>query len=134
MGVGVPANGVFVGMGVGVPAKGVGVFGVPVGDGGVGVAVGRSGVGLIAVELSPEVGVCVGGVPVTTGVGVIGIGFGSVGAGVGIPANGVEVGVGENFPLPGSVGVWHPGSPESTIPIASVQQKSAPRLRSTDAS
>ena len=55
-----------------------------------------------------------------------------MGAGVGVPAYGVKVGVGVNIPLPGSVGVWHPGSPEQRIPIASAHERSVPRFRLTD--
>jgi hypothetical protein len=118
----VPANGVFVG---------AGVFGVAVGAGDVGVGLGGAGVGVggFGVDPSPGVGVGLGGVPVTTGVGVIGYGFGKVGVAVGVPAKGVEVGVGVKIPLPGSVGVWQPGSQEHRIPIASALQRIVPRLR-----
>ena len=96
-----PANGVFVGTGV----TGVAVTGtVGVGVTGTGVDVGETGV-----DPSPGVGVAIGGVPVTAvvGVGVAGTGFDSVGVAAGVTAGGVnvEVGVGENCPLPfGSVG------------------------------
>jgi hypothetical protein len=116
---------------------GTGVRGVAVGAGAVGVGVTgvNVGVAVIGVDPSPAVGVAVGGVPVTTCVGVSGKGVGNVGVAGGVTAGGVivEVGVGENWPLPfGSVGdELQPGSHEQRKPSARTTDTTGPRLRFT---